>query len=204
MLSNVEFEKLYKQFEPMIIKLVHKWSKLGVIEYDDLMQFALLALIDAAKTYDETKGTKFSAYVYTIIEYRLRREIYSSKMKNRISTISINSTVTSVEGSTAELIETIADDLNLEEEIKDKLMLDYYKKECRRVLGNDFKIAYLKWFQNMSCKAIESILSIDKASYRVNNCRRKLIQKSSVFNKEYMKINGISDYNTEKMALYEA
>ena len=48
-MSNEEYMKLYEQFKPMIIKLVNKWSRIGVIEYDDLMQIALLALIHAQK-----------------------------------------------------------------------------------------------------------------------------------------------------------
>ena len=33
-MNNDEYMKLYKQFKPMIIKLVHKWSKLNIIEFD--------------------------------------------------------------------------------------------------------------------------------------------------------------------------
>ena len=54
-MSNEEYMKLYEQFKPMIIKLCNKWSRIGVIEYDDLMQIALLALIHAYNTYDETR-----------------------------------------------------------------------------------------------------------------------------------------------------
>lgn len=201
-MSNDEYMKLYKEFENMIYKLCIKWSKLNIIEFDDLMQFALLELVNAYKTYDPTKGSKFSSYVYTLIQYRLRREIQKVKEKNRIKTVSIYSTVTSDEGSTAELIDIIADNLDLEEEIKNKLMLNYYESECRRVLENDFEVAYLRWFRSMPYQAIESILSIDKAAYRVNNCRRKLIQKSAVFHDEYMKLTGINDYSsTERAAI---
>ena len=200
LLSNVEFEKLYKQFSLMIKSFIKKYKEL--LEEDEIHQCCCIAIMKAYKSYNSHRDTKLSNWIYQNMEWQILREL--SKENKHKDVISINSTVESDEGDTVSLLDLIADDLNLEEEIKDKLMLDYYKKECRRVLGNDFKIAYLKWFQNMSCKAIESILSIDKASYRVNNCRRKLIQKSSVFNKEYMKINGISDYNTEKMALLEA
>lgn len=58
-MSNDEYMKLYEQFKPMIIKLVRKWSQLNIIEYDELMQIALLALIAARNSYDETRGKKF-------------------------------------------------------------------------------------------------------------------------------------------------
>ena len=201
-MSNDEYMKLYKKFENMIYKLCLKWSKLNIIEFDDLMQFALLELVHAAKTYDPTRGTKFSTYLYSLLNYRLRREIQKVKEKNKIKTVSIYSTVTSDEGSTAELIDIIADNLDLEEEIQNKLIMNYYESECKRVLDDDFEVAYLRWFKNMPYQAIESILSIDKAAYRVNNCRRKLIQKSRVFHDEYMKLIGINDYSsTERAAI---
>lgn len=33
-MGNDEYMKLYEQFKPMIIKLVNRWSRIGVIEYD--------------------------------------------------------------------------------------------------------------------------------------------------------------------------
>lgn len=82
-MGNDEYMKLYEQFKPMIIKLVNRWSRISVIEYDDLMQIALLALMEAYKTYDEKRGMKFSTYVYNTIEYRIRKEIYLTNKKIR-------------------------------------------------------------------------------------------------------------------------
>lgn len=87
-MSNDEYMKLHERFKPMIIKLCNKWSRISVIEYDDLMQIALLALIHAYNTFDETRGKKFSSYVYDIIEYRMRKEIYIVDKKIRISLLS--------------------------------------------------------------------------------------------------------------------
>lgn len=202
-MSNDEYMKLYEQFKPMIIKLVNKWSRIGVIEYDDLMQIALLALIHAYNTFDDTKGKKFSSYVYDIIEYRIRKEIYIVDKKNKNKpTISLNTVMENGEGDTIELIDLIADDLDLEEEIQNKLMINYYESECRRVLPKDkFQVCHLRWFENYSYKAIEKVTEKNNISSILLQSQSLLLAKSRLFKEEYMKIVGISDYNTQRIAL---
>ena len=202
-MSNDEYIKLYEQFKPMIIKLVNKWSRIGVIEYDDLMQIALLALMEAYKTYDEKRGMKFSTYVYNTIEYRIRKEIYIVDKKNKNKpTISLNTVMQNSEGDTIELIDLIADDLDLQEEIEDKLMINYYESECKRVLPKDkFQVCHLRWFENYSYKAIEKVTEKNNISSILLQSQSLLLAKSRLFKEEYMKIVGISDYNTQKIAL---
>ena len=202
-MSNDEYMKLYEQFKPMIIKLVNRWSRIGVIEYDDLMQIALLALIHAYETFDDTKGKKFSSYVYDMIEYRIRKEIYIVDKKNKNKpTISLNTVIENGEGDTIELINLIADDLDLEEEIQNKIMINYYEKECRRVLPEEkFEVCHLRWFENYSYKAIEKVTEKNNISSILLQSQSLLLAKSRLFKEEYMKIVGISDYNTQKIAL---
>ena len=202
-MSNDEYIKLYEQFKPMIIKLCNKWSRIGVIEYDDLMQIALLALMEAYKTYDEKRGMKFSTYVYNTIEYRIRKEIYIVDKKNKNKpTISLNTVIENGEGDTIELINLIADDLDLEEEIQNKIMINYYEKECRRVLPEEkFEVCHLRWFENYSYKAIEKVTEKNNISSILLQSQSLLLAKSRLFKEEYMKIVGISDYNTQKIAL---
>ena len=202
-MSNDEYMKLYEQFKPMIIKLVHKWSKLNIIEFDELMQISLLELMEAYKTYDEKRGMKFSTYVYNTIEYRIRKEIYLTNKKNkRYKTVSLNTTIESGEGDTIELIDLIADDLDLEDEIQSKIMINYYESECRRVLPKDkFEICYLRWFENYSYKAIEKVTNKNNISGILLQSQSLLLARSRIFNEEYKKLVGISDYNTERLAL---
>lgn len=202
-MSNDEYMKLYEQFKPMIIKLVNRWSRIGVIEYDDLMQIALLALIAARNSYDETRGKKFSSYVYDMIEYRIRKEIYIVDKKNKNKpTISLNTVIQNSEGDTAELIDLIADELDLQEEIQNKLMINYYESECKRVLPKDkFQVCHLRWFENYSYKAIEKVTEKNNISSILLQSQSLLLAKSRLFKEEYMKIVGISDYNTQKIAL---
>lgn len=194
---------LIELYTPMVKAIIKKYlsyaTKVG-LEYDDLYQEASMAVLRAEKSYKDNKGMKMETWIYNNIEWRIQRVLEANSKHKDV--ISVNSEITSMEGDTTELIDIIADNMDLEEEIKNKLMLNYYESECKRVLGNDFEIAYLRWFRSMPYQAIESILSIDKAAYRVNNCRRKLIQKSAVFHDEYMKLVGINDYsNTERAAI---
>lgn len=202
-MSNDEYMKLYEQFKPMIIKLVRKWTKLNIVEFDELMQISLLALIEAYNSYDETRGKKFSTYVYDMIEYKIRKEIYITDRKNkRYKTVSLNSTVESGEGDTIELINLIADDLDLEDEIQSKIMINYYESECKRVLPEDkFQVCYLRWFENYSYKAIEKVTEKNNISGILLQSQSLLLAKSRVFNEEYKKLVGISENNTERLAL---
>lgn len=203
-MSNDEYMKLYEQFKPMIIKLCNKWSRIGVIEYDDLMQIALLALIAARNSYDETKGKKFSSYVYDMIKYRIRKEIYIVDKKNKNkSTISLNAVIENSEGDTAELIDSIADKVDLEEEIQNKLMINYYESECRRVLPKEkFEVCYLKWFKGCSNAYIAEVTHRKYIHDVLLSSRSLILAKSRTLKEEYHKLHNIDDYShTERLAL---
>lgn len=202
-MSNDEYMKLYEQFKLMIIKLVRKWSKLNIVEFDELMQISLLALIEAYNSYDETRGKKFSSYVYDMIEYKIRKEIYITDSKNkRYKTVSLNTTIESGEGDTIELIDLIADDLDLEEEIQDKIMMETYKTEI--VSNLDTKkanIMILKYFHNLPNSYIEKITNTTGISNHIRESRMTLIRKSLLFRNEYRRIHHIDDYSNPAIAL---
>lgn len=203
-MSNDEYMKLYEQFKPMIIKLVRKWSQLNIIEYDDLMQIALLALIHAYNTFDDTKGKKFSSYVYDIIEYRIRKEIYIVDKKNKNKpTISLNTVMENSEGDTAELIDLIADKVDIQEELEEKLMLQTYKREIERYLdANKSNICILRWFEDCPYEYIKKVTGINNIHGTLREARMALIRKSLLFRNEYKRIHHIDDYsNTERLAL---
>ena len=192
-----------KLYEPMIKSIIKKYLSYAnkvSLEYDDLFQEASMAILQAEKTYRGDKGMKLETWIYNNIEWRIQRVIEANKKYENI--VSINSTVESGEGDTIELIDLIADDLDLEEEIKNKIMVDYYESECKRVLPKDkFEICYLRWFENYSYKAIEKITEKNNISGILLQSQSLLLAKSRVFNEEYRKLVGISDYNTQRIAL---
>ena len=206
-MGNDEYMKLYEQFKPMIIKLCNKWSRISVIEFDELMQISLLALMEAYKTYDKKRGMKFSTYVYNTIEYRIRKEIYIVDKKNKNkSTISLNTVMQNSEGDTIELIDLIADELDLQEEIQNKIMTNYYEKECRRVLPEDkFQVCYLKWFKGCSNAYIAEVTHRKYIHDVLLSSRSLILAKSRTLKEEYHKLHNIDDYShTERLALLDS
>lgn len=194
---------LIKIYEPMMKSIIRKYlefaAKVG-LEYSDLFQEASMAVLQAEKTFKNDKGMKFETWIYNCLNWRIQRVLEANKKYKNI--ISINSTVESSEGDTIELIDLIADSLDLEEEIQNKLMINYYESECRRVLPEDkFQVCYLRWFENYSYKAIEKVTEKNNISSILLQSQSLLLAKSRLFNEEYKKLVGISDYNTQRIAL---
>lgn len=192
-----------KLYEPMMKSIIRKYleyaNKVG-LDYDDLYQEASMAILRAENTYKDNKGMKLETWIYNNIDWRIQRVLEANKKYEKI--ISVNSTVESSEGSTIELIDLIADDLDLEEEIQNKLMINYYESECKRVLPKDkFQVCHLRWFENYSYKAIEKVTEKNNISSILLQSQSLLLAKSRLFKEEYMKIVGISDYNTQRIAL---
>ncbi len=55
-------------FDLMALKLSRKYSCQG--EFDDLYQMAKISIIEAIRTYDSSKGTKLSTYVFSSIIFK--------------------------------------------------------------------------------------------------------------------------------------
>lgn len=194
---------IIKLYTPMIKSIIKKYlnyaNKLG-LDYDDLYQEASMAVLRAEKTYRDDRGMKFETWIYNCINWRIQRVLEANKKYENI--ISINSTVESGEGDTIELVDLIADEIDLEEEIQSKIIVDYYEKECKRVLPKDkFEICYLRWFENYPYKAIEKVTKKNNISGILLQSQSLLLAKSRLFNEEYRKLVGISEYNTERLAL---
>ena len=183
-----------------IIKKYLSYANKVSLEYDDLFQEASMAILQAEKTYRGDKGMKLETWIYNNIDWRIQRVLEANKKYENI--VSIKSTVESGEGDTIELIDLIADDLDLEEEIKNKIMVDYYEKECKRILPEDkFQVCYLRWFENYSYKAIKKVTEKNNISGILLQSQSLLLAKSRVFNEEYKKLVGISDYSNPANAL---
>ena len=194
---------LIEIYTPMIKSIIKKYLEYAnkvSLEYDDLFQEASMAILQAEKTYRGDKGMKLETWIYNNIDWRIQRVLEANKKYENI--VSINSTVESGEGDTIELIDLIADDLDLEEEIKNKIMVDYYEKECKRILPEDkFQVCYLRWFENYSYKAIKKVTEKNNISGILLQSQSLLLAKSRVFNEEYKKLVGISDYSNPANAL---
>ena len=195
---------LIKLYEPIIKSVIKKYleyaRKVG-LDYDDLFQEASMAVLRAENTYKDNKGMKLETWIYNNIDWRIQRVLEANKKYEKI--ISVNSTVESSEGSTIELIDLIADELDLQEEIEDKLMIQTYKTEIEKYLdANKSNICILRWFEDMSYEYITKVTGTNNIYSTLREARMTLIRKSLLFRNEYKRIHHIDDYsNTERLAL---
>lgn len=198
---------LIKLYEPIIKSVIKKYleyaGKVG-LDYDDLFQEASMAVLRAENTYKDNKGMKLETWIYNNIDWRIQRVLEGNKKYEKI--ISINSTIESSEGDTIELIDLIADELDLQEEIQNKLMINYYESECRRVLPEDkFQVCYLKWFKGCSNAYIAEVTHRKYIHDVLLSSRSLILAKSRTLKEEYHKLHNIDDYsNTERVALLDS
>lgn len=198
---------LVELYEPMMKSVIKKYlgyaNKVG-LDYDDLFQEASMAVLQAENTYKDDKGMKLETWLYNNIDWRIQRVLGANKKYEKI--ISVNSTVESGEGDTIELIDLIADELDLQEEIQNKLMINYYESECRRVLPEDkFQVCYLRWFKGCSNAYIAEVTHRKYIHDVLLSSRSLILAKSRTLKEEYHKLHNIDDYsNTERVALLDS
>lgn len=198
---------LVELYEPIIKSVIKKYlsyaNKVG-LDYDDLFQEASMTVLRAEKSYKDDKGMKLETWIYNNIDWRMQRVLEANKKHEKI--ISINSTVESSEGDTIELIDLIADELDLQEEIQNKIMINYYEKECKRVLPEDkFQVCYLKWFKGCSNAYIAEVTHRKYIHDVLLSSRSLILAKSRTLKEEYHKLHNIDDYsNTERVALLDS
>ena len=205
--KEVELMDLIKLYEPIIKSVIKKYlgyaNKVG-LDYDDLFQEASMAVLRAEKSYKDNKDMKLETWIYNNINWRMQRILETNKKYEKI--ISINSTIESGEGDTIELLSLLADDLDLQEEIEDKLMLQTYKKEIEKYLdANKSNICILRWFEDMSYEYITKVTGINNIYSTLREARMTLIRKSLLFRNEYRRIHHMDDYSsTERLALLDS
>lgn len=197
---------LVELYEPIIKSVIKKYlgyaNKVG-LDYDDLFQEASMAVLRAENTYKDDKGMKLETWLYNNVDWRIQRVLEGNKKYEKI--ISINSTIESSEGDTIELIDLIADELDLQEEIEDKLMIQTYKTEIEKYLdANKSNICILKWFEDMSYEYITKVTGINNIYSTLRESRMTLIRKSLLFRNEYRRIHHIDEYDTERVALLDS
>ena len=197
----MDLVELYKSMIKSIIKKYLEYARKVGLDYDDLFQEASMAVLRAKNTYKDNKDMKLETWIYNNINWRIQRVLEGNKKYEKI--ISINSTVESGEGDTIELIDLIADDLDLEEEIQNKLMINYYESECRRVLPEEkFQVCYLKWFKGCSNAYIAEVTHRKYIHDVLLGSRSLILAKSRTLKEEYHKLHNIDDYShTERLAL---
>ena len=198
-MSNEAFEHLYKKFENMIKVFIKKYK--GLLEEEDIRQCCCIAIVKAHKTYNSHKDMKFSNWIYRNMQWEIYKEIRNTKHLTK-DCVSLQTSLNASEDDNMTLEDTLQDDINIQEEIESKIMMDYYEKECKRVLPEDkFQVCYLRWFENMPYKAIEKVTEKNNISGILLQSQSLLLARSRIFNEEYRKLVGISDYSNPANAI---
>lgn len=163
------------------IKLInYTINKMGLLyDFDDYYEAGMLALINASKNFDETKGYKFSSYAITCIKNELLKHIRSEKCDNRRANYNVVSLNQKIEnGNDTTFIELFADDKNLEEEILKQEKIELLKKIIDILEPKD-KFMMEHYFElwgnkKMEQKEIAKILNVKQSyvSYRIKRAMR--------------------------------
>lgn len=198
-MSNDEFQKLYEQYNPMINSFIRKYN--GFLEADEIRQICYIAIVKAHNSYNPDTNMKFETWIYQNMQWEVYREVRNAKHLTK-DCISLQTNLNESEGDNITLEDTLQDNTNIESEIENKIMIDYYLKECERILPTDkFDVCYLKWFKGCSNTYIEKTTNRKSINDVLRQSRSLLLTRSRVLNAEYRKMVGISDYNTQRIAL---
>lgn len=78
-MQHTERMELFNSHMRLAYDVVNKHWVSKYVEYDDLVQEALIALWEATETYDTTTTTKFSTYAHSCIYFKLYNYYYLSR-----------------------------------------------------------------------------------------------------------------------------
>ncbi|MBU3107178.1 sigma-70 family RNA polymerase sigma factor [Clostridium gasigenes] len=132
--------------------------------FEEMESIGCLCLIEASNKFDESLGYKFSTFAIPIIKYGILRSIRDDKSifcrrGERLKISSLNSIIKGLE-TEVELQSTLSDDIDYEEMIIDKLLVD---KLLDRLNEKERKIINLYYFDRLSQAQISKALSISQA-----------------------------------------
>lgn len=163
--------------EPMIWGFIHKYGFLYYFpsDIDDLLQEGRIAILNAMRSFDVKRGTKFGTYAYFAIKNDLHRYIRRNKMFDSMRLdieLDENAEASAHHESAYNMVSYIHDEI------------DNYNVDAHR------QILALKFLQGYTNKEIEKMLKVSrKTIYRAVN---------TFIDKMRRKYLGINDYNNSE------
>lgn len=156
--------KLIEHNLRLVAHVVKKYYTTGC-EQDDLISIGTIGLIKAISTFDPEKGIRLATYAARCIENEIL--MYFRNLKKRSQDVYISDPIdTDKDGNALSLIDVIADDTDIEEELDTKIKLEKLK-----VILND---------------------TLDVREKQIINMRYGLNGKNEMTQKEIAKFLGIS------------
>lgn len=190
-MTDLEFQELFNKNTNLVHYIINKYfSSEDSIDYDDMTQEGFIGLWKAVKTYDESKGIKFSTYAGRCIYNNIgmvRRSI-NKKYKYNIQIESLDNVlnVLNAEDSEIEFHEMIEDSHSLD----DFEMIELY--DCIDKVCNDFE---------KSCVILKASGYSIKDICKVFGYSRTSIQRVFyiIYSKLYPMMYGVYDNKYEKL-----
>ena len=78
---TIDYDTIIKEYSSLEYSICHQYKNAG-LPLEDLQQEALLGLLDAAKSYNPTKGSKFSTYAIWHIKKRILAALTDEKKQS--------------------------------------------------------------------------------------------------------------------------
>lgn len=177
----------YLQYENMLVKIASKYKDNKYsLELEDLMQVGAIGMMYGFNNYNPNSDMKLSTYIYKCIEWAILKEFKKYERIEAFTTVSIHKE-TREDTTIEDILEDIKTDI--EANIIDRIVLEEYIKEFNKYLDSmELDVLYLKVFDEMSYKAIEYNLRLNKneANKIFTRARRKLLSKSSYIRERYL------------------
>lgn len=157
---------ILERLNPLIIKSIRRYYN-NINDFEDLMQEGKLEILECIENYELDKGAYFLGYVQTMLKF-----LYLNKHKAKIST-SLNTKVG--EDGEDELMDLIADDVDIEELIIQEEIMEELHKALETLTKRQKEVVYYFYFKRISMKDIAEHLGI---SYRtVVNIKVQALEK---------------------------
>ena len=104
-MKNMSENEIVKKYDALARKLAYKAFEnkkhlldTRFMDFDDILQFAYMGVIDAYRSFKEDAGANFMTYAWTCVIHRIDREAFSTKKVNtfmRLGDMSLDATITS-------------------------------------------------------------------------------------------------------------
>lgn len=159
-------EIIVEKLTPLIIKSIRRYYN-NLNEFEELLQEGRVQTLQCIEDYDMDRNTYFIGYVQAMLRF-----LYLNKHKAK-KTTSLNLKVG--EDEEGELIDLLADDVDIEEEIiQEEIKGDLYKALDKLTLRQK-EVIYYFYFREMPIKEIGELLGI---KYRtVVNTKTQALRK---------------------------
>jgi RNA polymerase sigma factor (sigma-70 family) len=164
--------KILEQFKPFIIKTAKQFNIRNFYLYD-LIQIANIALINAVAKY-RVGSHSFVGYALTAIRNELR---YTARKNSKfMGDLSLNSHVEFTDNSSDEIMDYIASDVNLEEEIIISESMSQVRQAVSRLPQDEIELVQAVYYSGASLKsyAEKNDLGYSQAVTKKNRILKKL------------------------------